>query len=1318
MLYNCEVKIKLIFSGWLLVLIIGLSLHGHNVTAQRNLGEVVHLRRGDVTLPAHTPPGTTPDAPMSTKAGLYLVQLPGPVQEEWFTALTHAGLHIVQYIPDYAYLVWGSPAQLRTVQVSVPLLVYQTYHPQYALHPALDGIQADAQPGETVDVLVQVVDGLPEVVAKLQKEAVDVIRPTLPGVQTQVVGLRVAANQLAWLASQPGVVNVEPLPVIRKLDEVQAQIMAGALASGEHTPSGPGYLAWLTTLGFSNRPEDYPILDITDDGLDDGSLTPRHPDFYTQGDKTLPDRLIYNQNWTNDPLADGGAGHGNLNAGIALGYNDQTGAPYQDAQGYHLGLGINPFGRLGGSKVFNNSGNWQLPGDNYAALVSRSYLMGGRISSNSWGEPNPGSYTILDQAYDALARDAAPGQAGSQSLIFIFSAGNSGPASGSTGSPGNAKNVITVGASENVRPGWNDGCLVDSDGADDAQQIIGFSSRGPTNDGRIKPDLVAPGTHVQGPASQSLDYSGVGVCDTYYPPGQTWYAASSGTSHSAPAVAGAVSLFYRYYQDHFGRPAPSAAMTKAYLTNSARYLSGPADSLPSPQQGLGLADLGRMFDGAARVLFDQSEMLTDTGQVFTRTVRVADPALPLRVSLAWTDAPGATIGSAYVNDLNLALVLDGQTYLGNQFSGALSLPGGTPDPRNNLESIFLPPGSGGDVVVRITAANLPGDGVPGNADLTDQDFALVVYNAYAVTGHLTGQVTRAGDNAPVSSAWVGGQGQGHDFHTHVDASGAYTLPLPGGVYTSSVWAYGYAAQSLPGLVITDDMTVTLNFSLSPTPLADLEGCLSDSLTHAALEGEVNVIGPFDQWITQTLVTQSAPCYHFALPEGVYQIQADSRLHLPESAVVDLQVYQQQDFALQPITMNGVLTGQVRDAGTGAPVANPSLWIMPDAYSIFGDEQGRFEGEMPPLTYTLSVAAPFYATVTETLTIPQSNILHRDFALGLPAMVITPTLVSPTPGLTLTMAYGQSQTLTWNLVNHGEGPLMLSVYEAPTNFTLPAADGYGYVALDSRVNSGVRYAWEDVAGSQTQLPMTDDGAATLPLPFPFSLYGSQAQALRVSNNGAVLVTAAPVGVSFQNISLSATEQTYLLAPFWDDFDSSAGWVAYDVLGTAPNRRLVIEWFRRPHYYKTGQATFEMILYEATGNIKFQYQDVLFEDYKLDKGNSATVGIRGYGPFFNEFSYNTPVLSDGMALCYQKAGSPPCDPPDAPWLDVSLASDGPLGIGQQTVLQVQAAAPGILSPGVYNAEVHISSNDRRYQPALIIPVRLVINGYALFLSLIGH
>ena len=199
-------------------------------------------------------------------------------------------------------------------------------------------------------------------------------------------------------------------------------------------------------------------------------------------------------------------------------------------------------------------------------------------------------------------------------------------------------------------------------------------------------------------------------------------------------------LLYGYPVVDQAVPAPpSPAMTKAYLLNSASYMTGEnaGGNLPGVRQGWGLVNLSRAFDNTKRVLVDQTRLFTDSGQTFEVQGSLADRSLPLRVTLAWTDAPGSLLGPSIVNDLDLEINIGGATvYRGNNLVGAYSIAGGEPDRLNNVESIYLPPdalpaGVQGNFTVIVRAANVAGDGVPGNETNLDQDFALVIYNIAA-----------------------------------------------------------------------------------------------------------------------------------------------------------------------------------------------------------------------------------------------------------------------------------------------------------------------------------------------------------------------------------------------------------------------------------------------------------------------------------------------------------------------------------------------------------------------------------------------------------
>jgi uncharacterized repeat protein (TIGR01451 family) len=708
---------------------------------------------------------------------LHLVQFAGPVKPEWHADLVASGAKIVAYVPNNAYLVYGDATALGRVQAltatASPVQWEGAYRDEYKLHPKVRLTDEKGQPRKLAGDLfaIQMVADPAANAATLA--VIDARKLAAVLKQEKVLNylnviVRLPADALAVLAAQPEVVSIRPYVLPKKRDERQGQIVAGNLSG--IFPSGPGYLAWLVSKGFAQGQFAASgfAVDVTDSGLDNATATPGHFGLYPLGNTSLPSRVAYNRlvgtPHTNSTLQ-GCDGHGTLNSHIIAGYNDFTGFPFTDAAGFSYGLGIAPFVRVGSSVIFDPD---SFTSPSYSDLQSQAYRDGARISSNSWGSDSGGDYDTDCQEYDALVRDAQPdGSAvpapGNQEMVIVFSAGNAGPENGTAGSPGSAKNVIGVGAAENVHShsianggstaGGDDGCGVSDLGADSANDIISFSSRGPCADGRKKPDLVGPGTHVTGgvgqgpvldPLGSALDcFSAEGVCalwggagvgntNNFFPLGQQFYTTSSGTSHSCPAVAGGVALVRQWFINHSQTP-PSPALTKAWLLNSARYLDGDGanDTLPSNSQGMGGMNLGMAFDDAARVVLEQSSTnkFTASGQMRAVTGAVKDPSRPVRITLAWTDAPGSTTGNAYNNNLDLVVTMGGQTYRGNVFNGAYSTTGGSADPRNNVESVFLPAGVTGNFAVTVTAANIVSDGVPNDADPLDQDFALVIYNA-------------------------------------------------------------------------------------------------------------------------------------------------------------------------------------------------------------------------------------------------------------------------------------------------------------------------------------------------------------------------------------------------------------------------------------------------------------------------------------------------------------------------------------------------------------------------------------------------------------
>lgn len=730
------------------VLAIALVLLGRADLAQAADATIIALRRQHMDTTS-APPATASAAGAAPERRLKLVQFPTAPTDADLKELTDSGARIVHYIPHNAYLVWvGSEPVARAARQLAAnqskLRYYGDLDPRDALAPSLDTTLNKSTP---VAVTVQLFHHGAEVwqdVARVEALADSVLAAPVQTVHDTYVNLRlnVRGDRLAAIAAMDAVVNVEPFIKPKLYDERQGQIVAGNVSGAPLSPVGSDYLAWLGGHTFSSDAGNYPIVVVVDDGVDNGSTNPVNSEFRELNGPGAASRLLFSVTppgaGTSD--ASGPDGHGNINASIVGGYNASTGAAFEDASGFNYGLGISPYGRLANVRIFSPGFDVGLGN---ASMVSDYYSRGARLSTNSWGADVAGAYDSFSQEYDALTRDAHGTTPGNQELLFLFAAGNAGSGAGTTGSPGTAKNVLTVGASETSNPdaAAGDGCGLGGASGNDARDMAGFSSRGPCSDGRVKPDIVAPGTFIQGAASLPT-FNGSGVCgaatndgnlpgtDALFPPGST-YTWSSGTSHSTPGVAGVASLVHEFLPRVYGLGTPSPALTKAFILHSGRHLtgSGANENLPGNNQGFGLVDMGIGFRTVApRFFHDQETVLASSGQSVSFSGGIADASEPVRVALVWTDAPGSTIGAAYVNNLDLEIDINGTVYRGNNFVLGVSQPGGSADPRNNAEGVFLPSGNSGAMTITVRATTIGGDGVPGNGDSTDQDFAIVAYN--------------------------------------------------------------------------------------------------------------------------------------------------------------------------------------------------------------------------------------------------------------------------------------------------------------------------------------------------------------------------------------------------------------------------------------------------------------------------------------------------------------------------------------------------------------------------------------------------------------
>jgi len=741
--------------------------------SEPSLPNVIYLNAGPINTDLPTTKARRQPLAYFSGKRLQLIQWNGPVQPGWMEELKRLGVEIVDYIPENAYLVYGDWKVLSAMQKKMADKNYVRWEGSYRgadkIQPnavAEDGTTAAKRPEPELFAIQMVLHPQANEETLKKIKALQLSTPLKEGLAGKYYNIitRLPPAEIAKLAEQPDIISIGPYTTPKMMCERQAIIMAGQL-NGNVPVLGSGYLAWLTTKGFTQAQFDASglVVDVTDSPLDNGTVSPNHFALYKDGTITnnSPSRVVYSRlegTANSGSVTQAQDGHGNLNAHIIGGQVNLTTSPHVDSSGYHFGMGICPFVRVGGSIIFDTS-NFTSP--NYDNLAARAYRDGARVSGNSWGADTAGAYDVDAQNYDRLVRDAQPtgsavAAAGNQQMTFVFAAGNAGSGTKTVGSPGTAKNVITAGAAENVQPfGGSDSSGISDAGADSANDIISFSSRGPCTDSRAKPDLVAPGTHVSGGVPQAVktmtgtgtklsvfDGSGVsgGVSSIYFPSaGQQFYTASSGTSHSTPGIAGAAALVWQWFINQgwatAANPA-SPAMIKAYMMNAARYMTGTSanDNLYSNNQGMGMVNLDTSFDLTPRLLRDQvaADLFTASGQTRSYTGTIISSAKPVRITVAWTDAPGSTTGNAYKNNLDLTVVVNGTAYKGNVFSKGTSIAGGSADARNNVESVFLPAGTTGSVVITVAATNINSDGVPNNSSSLDQDFALVAYNVNEV----------------------------------------------------------------------------------------------------------------------------------------------------------------------------------------------------------------------------------------------------------------------------------------------------------------------------------------------------------------------------------------------------------------------------------------------------------------------------------------------------------------------------------------------------------------------------------------------------------
>ena len=537
-----------------------------------------------------------------------VVTVAGAVDEAMRAALAEAGVALVSPIGGSAYVGRIEPARIaRGADRAADLIAFiGGITPVMRMHPALIAgdvpvhavVADDALVGRTLIVAVQFhADATDAEIDAVVVAAGAIERSRAVGLP--IVTMEMAEVSIGVVASADAVSWIEPvLPGLTECNAgCRALVQADALFAAPFglTGAGVGVLVY-----------------------DGGRVLSTHADF--QGRATTHDATAVSDHATHVAGTIGGAGvMTSANRGIAPGVVLRSFGFEYDGSGTFLAT--NPG---------DVEANWMSAFAGLGCAVGNASL-GTNVEVNGFACSMQGDYTTTDALMDAMVRGSV-----GVPVRAVWAAGNERQGNRcdvegygdyySLAPPAGAKNPIIVGA-------------VNSD----TDQVASFSSWGPTDDGRIKPDVVAPGCQTSGDGGVTSTSSA----------GNSAYAVKCGTSMATPVVTGIVALMVQDYAARFaGMPAMTNALCKAVLIQSAKDVGAVG---PDYTSGYGSVRGKDAIDLVRSGRWKQAAVATGEERVFLMDVGAGSG--PVRITMAWDDAPGspAVVGSL-VNDLDLVVI--------------------------------------------------------------------------------------------------------------------------------------------------------------------------------------------------------------------------------------------------------------------------------------------------------------------------------------------------------------------------------------------------------------------------------------------------------------------------------------------------------------------------------------------------------------------------------------------------------------------------------------------------------------------------------------
>jgi len=625
-------------------------------------------------------------------SGYWVVQLNGAPQAGSLASLEAVGATLYGYVHSNAYLAKMDEPTADTLRSMPDVRWVGIYQPAFKF-PADPASWGDAP----LDVVALLFERPRDLEERIAEAGGSVLTAT-----DLAVRVRIDSGGAEALGFVPEIQFVEPEHQRVPLNDVGRRLQGVNLTLDLHGLNGTGIVVGISDSG----------VDFTHPAFDDTGTT--SPNF----DGRIVGYFKYGGSYGDSD------GHGTHTAGSVLGDGDLSNTVNNSTAGGDVQFrGMAPAAKLVETEIFDGG----TPADDGVFADQQAY--GATVSSNSWGYIDGMNNPITDydtSAYltDVSVIDSNISRSGLQPMIIVFAAGNDGSGANTVGSPSTAKNVLVVGATETDR-GFDTQ-------SDNASQIAGFSSRGPTDDGRIRPDVVAVGTYVLSTQSRTS-----GCTCTYGGWDETWtganYAFSGGTSMATPMVAGIAALFQQHINETFGR-IPSPALVRAALINGAEDMGYGYEftgGVTGPMsQGWGRVNITRAIDGppgGSIMLFEEGPTV-GAGDVAVRRITSQSASTPLKVTLVWTDEPGnpgdTTSLAELSNDLDLVVrAPNGTFYRGNKFQGSWSRANNSSfDRLNNVENVFVQAPAAGTWTVEVSGFSFKS---------TPQNFAL------AISGNVT-----------------------------------------------------------------------------------------------------------------------------------------------------------------------------------------------------------------------------------------------------------------------------------------------------------------------------------------------------------------------------------------------------------------------------------------------------------------------------------------------------------------------------------------------------------------------------------------------------